>query len=94
MELNTYHHPIAAYIAAGAITMEQMYNVKYHGSDSEIIRVVSAATIAEFCLQRCGGGWNEKQVADAMELQREVIATGYLSRSYRIEPVETVEVTA
>ncbi len=62
-----------------------MNTPKYRVTQGGKSRVVDSDVIAAFCLHRCGGGYNPKQVADAMEMQRNAIETGQLSKTITVE---------
>ena len=48
-------------------------------------RVITADTLADFCIARTGGGYTTAQVIKAMELQTTAIETGKLTKNISLE---------
>jgi len=59
-----------------------MYRVRGTGGRT---RDITAETLAEYCIERAGGGYTMAQTVKAMELQARAIETGKLSTNITIE---------
>jgi len=59
---------------------DPQYRVTMQGKS----RVISAQALAAFCLEICGGGYSDKQVIDAMHMQRKAIETGKLTANINL----------